>query len=80
MRIVSGGSKEGSAGEAQAFTKELAAAAKKKESKYASNWWRQFVACYGREILSITRNPADVAGRTLTFTWVGLLMGLLYYR
>jgi ABC-type multidrug transport system ATPase subunit len=46
---------------------------------YATGWFRQYAACLWREFLVITRNPADVAGRTLTFCWVGLLMGLLYY-
>jgi hypothetical protein len=32
-----------------------------------------------REQLAVTRNPFDVAGRTLTFSWVGVLMGILYY-
>lgn len=50
-----------------------------KQSKWATGWWRQFASCYGRELLSITRNPADVAGRTMTFAWVAILMGLLYY-
>jgi hypothetical protein len=51
----------------------------KKQGKWATGWWRQFASCYGRELLSITRNPADVAGRTMTFAWVAILMGLLYY-
>eukprot|EP00879_Flechtneria_rotunda_P017044 GHRR01017850.1.p1 GENE.GHRR01017850.1~~GHRR01017850.1.p1 ORF type:complete len:820 (+),score=223.92 GHRR01017850.1:95-2554(+) len=50
-----------------------------KQSKWATGWWRHFASCYGRELLSITRNPADVAGRTMTFAWVAILMGLLYY-
>jgi len=50
-----------------------------KQGKWATGWWRQFASCYGRELLSITRNPADVAGRTMTFAWVAILMGLLYY-
>lgn len=50
-----------------------------KQSKWASGWWRQFASCYERELLSITRNPADVAGRTMTFAWVAILMGILYY-
>ncbi|KAF6255774.1 hypothetical protein COO60DRAFT_1533203, partial [Scenedesmus sp. NREL 46B-D3] len=51
----------------------------KKQGKWATGWWRQFASCYGRELLAITRNPADVAGRTMTFAWVAILMGLLYY-
>lgn len=27
----------------------------------------------------LTRNPADVAGRTLVFVWVALVVGLLFY-
>lgn len=50
------------------------------ESVYATGWWRQFTACYGRELLAITRNPADVAGRIMTFTWVGILTGILFYN
>ena len=30
----------------------------KPQSKWATGWWRQFASCYGRELLSITRNPA----------------------
>jgi len=56
-----------------------AAALPKERTSYATGWFRQYGACLWREFLVITRNPADVAGRTLTFCWVGLLMGLLYY-
>jgi hypothetical protein len=28
-----------------------------------------------REALSVTRNPADVAGRMLIFTWISVLIG-----
>lgn len=48
-------------------------------SKWATGWWRQFASCYARDMLAVTRNPADVAGRILTFTWVGLLTGVLFY-
>jgi hypothetical protein len=51
----------------------------KTDSIYPTGWWRQFLACFGRELLSVTRNPADVAGRVLTFTWVGILTGVLFY-
>jgi len=57
----------------------IAAPAAKDRTAYATGWFRQFGACLWREFLTITRNPADVAGRTITFCWVGLLMGLLYY-
>lgn len=50
------------------------------EGVYATGWWRQFGACFGRELLAVTRNPADVAGRILTFTWVGILTGVLFYN
>jgi hypothetical protein len=50
------------------------------DSVYATGWWRQLGACYGRELLAVTRNPADVAGRILTFTWVGILTGVLFYN
>lgn len=47
--------------------------------QFATTGLRQYKTLLGRELLSITRNPFDVAGRTLTFTWVGILMGILYY-
>jgi hypothetical protein len=47
---------------------------------WATGWWTQYTSCLGRELLAITRNPADVAGRMLTFSWVALLMGMLYYN
>jgi hypothetical protein len=46
---------------------------------YATGPWRQFSTLLWRELLAITRNPFDVAGRTLTFAWVGLFMGVLNY-
>lgn len=46
---------------------------------YPTGWWRQARVLAWRELLKLTRNPADVAGRTLTFTWVALLVGLYYY-
>ena len=50
------------------------------DSKWATGWWGQYAACLRRELLAVTRNPADVAGRMLTFSWVALLMGLLYFN
>jgi hypothetical protein len=47
---------------------------------WVTGWWSQYYSCLGRELLAVTRNPADVAGRTLTFSWVALLMGLLYFN
>lgn len=40
---------------------------------------RQVHALLVRELLVLTRNPADVAGRTLVFVWVALVVGLLFY-
>jgi hypothetical protein len=33
-----------------------------------------------RELLSMGRNPVDIAGRMLIFTWVGLSFGCLFYN
>ncbi|KAI8468849.1 MAG: P-loop containing nucleoside triphosphate hydrolase protein [Monoraphidium minutum] len=49
------------------------------DATFASSGWKQYKTLFGRELLSITRNPFDVAGRTLTFAWVGIVMGILYY-
>jgi hypothetical protein len=38
---------------------------------YPSGFWRQFAGLAWREFLSVTRNPYDVAARTITFCWVG---------
>jgi len=62
-----------------ALALETARGASERQSKFASNPWRQYKTLLGRELLSITRNPFDVAGRTLTFAWVGIVMGILYY-
>ncbi len=32
-----------------------------------------------RELLTATRNPADVAGRMLVFCWVAVVVGLIFY-
>jgi ATP-binding cassette subfamily G (WHITE) protein 2 len=44
-----------------------------------SSWVQQYWWTLRRELIMITRNPADVAGRTLTNTWVATTMGLMYY-
>jgi len=44
-----------------------------------STWCQQYWWTLRRELIIITRNPADVAGRTLTNTWVAATMGLMYY-
>jgi hypothetical protein len=54
-------------------------------SRHGSNscpvgWWQQYRALVWREAIKVTRNPADVAGRILTFAWVALLVGLIYYN
>jgi hypothetical protein len=32
-----------------------------------------------RELLAVTRNPADVAGRMLIFCWVSAFIGLIFW-
>ncbi len=32
-----------------------------------------------REFKAVTRNPADVAGRMLLFSWVSIFIGLIFY-
>ena len=44
-----------------------------------SSWGQQYWWALRRELLMITRNSADVAGRTLTNAWVAAAMGLMYY-
>lgn len=39
----------------------------------------QISTLFHRELLLVTRNPADVAGRTLTFVWVAALVGFCYH-
>ena len=45
----------------------------------AAAWLRKARWCYRREVLMVTRNPMDVAGRTMTFAWVAAMTGVLYY-
>jgi hypothetical protein len=42
-------------------------------------WITKFLWLYSRELKMITRNPADVAGRTITFAWVAVSTGVFYY-
>jgi hypothetical protein len=42
-------------------------------------WLQQYTWVLRREYLMVTRNPADVAGRTLTFAYVAAFAGLIYY-
>ncbi len=48
-------------------------------ARYPTGAWAQYRTLLWRELLSITRNPFDVAGRVLTFAWVGVFMGLLTF-
>lgn len=50
-----------------------------KQEGYNSNWFIQTTTLFWRAFLNITRNPADVAGRMLTFTYVGLFIGIIFY-
>jgi len=45
----------------------------------AAGWGVQFTTLLRRELLLITRNPADVAGRTLSFVWTAALVGFCFY-
>ena len=40
---------------------------------------RQYAALLRRELVIVSRNPADAAGRMATFAYVGLLDGLMHY-
>lgn len=42
--------------------------------------WRKFSALLWREALITTRNPADMGGRMMTFTYVALLSGLVAWN
>jgi len=44
-----------------------------------ASWFGQLRVLFWREILAITRNPADVAGRMLIFTWISIFLGLIYF-
>lgn len=33
-----------------------------------------------REYWATTRNPTDVAGRTLLYVWVAMVIGIIYYN
>jgi hypothetical protein len=43
------------------------------------SWVRQVRVLFWRELLAVTRNPADVAGRMLIFCWLGIFIGLIFY-
>ncbi len=45
----------------------------------AASWLSLTRTLAWRERLIITRNPADVAGRMLIFTWVAIIAGLMNY-
>ena len=44
-----------------------------------AGWGRQFRVLLWRELLAVTRNPADVAGRMLVFAYISALLGLIFY-
>lgn len=47
---------------------------------YPTSWMNQFITLLWRSLMNVTRNPADVAGRMLTFTYVGGFIGLVFYN
>lgn len=47
---------------------------------YPTSWLTQFFTLTWRSLLNVTRNPADVAGRMLTFTYVGAFIGAVFYN
>ncbi|GMH36516.1 hypothetical protein BSKO_04384 [Bryopsis sp. KO-2023] len=47
---------------------------------YSASWLTQFTTLTWRSYLNVTRNPADVAGRMLTFTYVGAFIGIVFYN
>ncbi|GBF93870.1 ABC transporter G family [Raphidocelis subcapitata] len=57
---------------------EVAAAVVDRD-KQRPGWWIQFKTLFARELLVTMRNPADVAGRMLLFTWVGVFCGLIFW-
>jgi ATP-binding cassette subfamily G (WHITE) protein 2 len=75
----SGGSPGGRARRAAAALPACALDAERAALLRPPTWLQQFRWSFYREFKMITRNPAEVAGRTLTNTWVALVMGLLYY-
>uniref|UniRef100_A0A383VMS4 ABC transporter domain-containing protein n=1 Tax=Tetradesmus obliquus TaxID=3088 RepID=A0A383VMS4_TETOB len=48
--------------------------------EYPTSLGRQFCSLLWREVLAITRNPFDLAGRILTCTYLGLVFGLVFYN
>ncbi|KAF8067234.1 ctr9 [Scenedesmus sp. PABB004] len=46
----------------------------------SATWFSQFRILLWRELLAVTRNPADVAGRCLIFCWLAVFVGLIYYN
>jgi len=45
-----------------------------------ARWFTQTRVLFWRELLSVSRNPADAAGRILVFSYTGLLCGLFFYN
>eukprot|EP00877_Chromochloris_zofingiensis_P013185 jgi/Chrzof1/811/Cz01g29200.t1 len=52
----------------------------KQKHSAGANWFTQFRILLWRELLSVTRNPADVAGRMLVFTEIAIFTGLIFYN
>ncbi|KAG2499204.1 hypothetical protein HYH03_002785 [Edaphochlamys debaryana] len=82
-----GGAPAGVSFDLAAAEAAVAAAAKRSGRKAAvevrplrkPGWFRQVQVLTWREVLSVTRNPADVAGRMLIFCWVAIVVGLIFY-
>ncbi|MEW5309515.1 MAG: hypothetical protein WDW38_001400 [Sanguina aurantia] len=47
---------------------------------HTANWGRQVRVLLTHEYWATTRNPTDVAGRTLLYVWVAMVIGIIYYN
>ncbi|KXZ56416.1 hypothetical protein GPECTOR_1g370 [Gonium pectorale] len=71
--------KGGAVAAARAAAEVAAWGARRHKQAAPPGWLRQVRALFWRELLSMTRNPADVAGRMLIFCWIALVVGIIFY-
>lgn len=48
--------------------------------RYPSSYWNQYCVLQGRALQAYTRNPANVAGRTLMAIFIGIIGGIVFLK
>lgn len=64
----------------QAIWQQLTWGVSQLRRSYPTDVWNQYCVLQQRALQAYTRNPANVAGRTLMAMFIGVIGGLVFYK